>query len=397
MATLSHLITPVARELFLDEIWPDQPFAVHGPLERLPAPFTAPILKDFSALSARYRGRVLFGRGKSGPKSLMADHLPAASLFEMGLSLYLPDIEPYLPGATDFLRGLEADLGLAPGDARITAWASPSDDGIACHFDAEDVFSIQIAGTKRFHVAEIPALVNPVGFQYGPGIMPVDDMFAQMRHGFPDPETAVFTEVVMQPGSVLFVPRGHWHRTEAAAHSLSLTVVISPMTRADAVLRAMRGILLQNPAWRRPSYGAGETRGEGDVDALLAGLVDAVRQIDASDLRPGPSGKEPWFQRLPAARLQADALPERLAVVVRFVTAMGVLGEPLVLDDVAWPSGAAGFVRWLGERASAFGMADMARAAPEMTAQDRQFVLGTLIRAGAVVEVSYKPIPGDNG
>ena len=396
METISYLIAPVTREIFLNEIWPDQPFAVHGPLERLPAPFTAPILQDFAALSAQYRGRILFGSSKSGPKSLMADHLPAAGLFEMGLSLYLPDIEPYLPGATDFLRGLEADLGLANGDARITAWASPADDGIACHFDAEDVFSIQIAGTKRFHVGETAALVNPVGYQYGPGIMPATDMFAQMRHGFPDPETAVFSETIMQPGSVLFVPRGHWHRTEAAAHSLSLTVVISPMTRADAMLRTMRGILLQNPAWRRPTYGANTTRGHGDLNALVAGLVDVVRQIEVSDLQPRPSGTEQWFQRVPSARLHAEELPEHLTVQVRFVTRMGGRGDPVRLNDIAWPLGAAAMVRWLGERDAAFAMPDMARATPDMTEDDRLLVLGALIRAGAVVPVSYKPVPQDN-
>ena len=54
MTTISHLIAPVSRETFVGEIWPDQPFAVHGPLERLPAPFTDPLLQDFKALSARY-------------------------------------------------------------------------------------------------------------------------------------------------------------------------------------------------------------------------------------------------------------------------------------------------------------------------------------------------------
>jgi ribosomal protein L16 Arg81 hydroxylase len=139
-----------------------------------------------------------------------------AHLYEMGLSVYLPDIAPSVPGAEELLRQLESELGLAEGCARMTVWASPKGDGAPTHFDGEDVFSIQLAGSKRFEVAPMTDYAYPVGAQYGPGAAPYDEMYAQVREGFPDANGVAFEAVDMQPGSVLFVPRGTCKRTEAA-------------------------------------------------------------------------------------------------------------------------------------------------------------------------------------
>ena len=129
-ALLKAFISPITIEDFRKQFWPDEVFVIHGPLERLPAPFTNPELLDFKELFSRYSGRILFSKGSRSLRSVLVQNVDPLQLYKMGLSLYLPDIEPIVSGASMFLRELERSLGLNEGDARITAWASPTADGI---------------------------------------------------------------------------------------------------------------------------------------------------------------------------------------------------------------------------------------------------------------------------
>lgn len=275
---LAALVQPVGIEEFLAEHWPETPLAVHGPKERLPAPLNAPCFDTPGAFLGQYRGRVLFGRGAIGPRAVVSSDADPATLYGMGLTLYLPDVEPLIPEAAALARALESDLGIPSGCARLTVWASPETDGAACHFDAEDVFSIQLAGRKRFSIVEEPALRHAVGSQYGPGIPPPADLVRQVGDRLPTPDGACFVDVDMAPGSVLYLPRGHWHRTSADSDSLSVTIAIGTPTVLDVVLARLRDALVADERWRRP---LGGLRGvaESHADALCGELPDVVARL----------------------------------------------------------------------------------------------------------------------
>lgn len=57
----------------------------------------------------------------------------------------------------------------------MSAFASPQQDGLGCHYDAQDVISIQLLGTKRFHYAPVQEIAMPYGTQYIPGGKPYDE------------------------------------------------------------------------------------------------------------------------------------------------------------------------------------------------------------------------------
>jgi hypothetical protein len=380
---LADLVSPVDLESFWRDFWPGQPFVTHGPLARLPSVFADPRFADLPTLSSHYRGRVLFGRGRAGPRSILVHDVEAAPLYDMGLSLYLPDIEAMAPECADFLRSLERELGLGEGQARITAWASPAADGIACHFDAEDVFSVQLAGTKRFQVAETPALVHPVGAQYGPGIPPSPDLYPQAAGGFPDPDDVPFTEVVMQPGSVLFLPRGFWHRTEADANSLSISIILSSPPVLDVLLGRLRDLLLQDPAWRMPVHAArlpSENAGsaEGYGAARLAELAGIIASITPADLLGGAEepaasiGRDTLFQRIPGAP---------------------PAGSP---DRATYPDGAGdrAFVDWALEGRAAFSLSEASQRFAELGGMRLEALLERLIAEGVLRRLPYRRMPG---
>ena len=149
VSVLGALFAPESPQRFLQDFWPERVFHAHGPLSRLPAPFTAPELSSFAALAASYRGQLGFGRGAKSPRMISMAEANPAHLYELGLSVYLPDLAQYVPGTEPFLRALERELGLDEFSCHMTVWASPEADGAAMHFDGEDVISVQLAGTKE--------------------------------------------------------------------------------------------------------------------------------------------------------------------------------------------------------------------------------------------------------
>jgi len=257
---LELFIAPLTTEQFFAEYWPERVYASHGDLDRLPGMFRSPVLRDIETLSGHYHGRVLFTRGRQSPFMVPAENGCPKTLFNMGLTVYLDNIQPCLPKSPVVLRALERNLGIPPETARIGAFASPPGDGAACHYDTEDVISIQLTGSKAFHVAPVEEVRYPVGMQYSPGSAPDTDLYPQVAGRFPDWKHAKFECIEMRPGSVLFMPRGTWHRTEADEPSLSITIAMRPPSAAEVILENVRWLLLQDASWRKPLYGAyGET------------------------------------------------------------------------------------------------------------------------------------------
>jgi ribosomal protein L16 Arg81 hydroxylase len=59
----------------------------------------------------------------------------------------------------------------------------------------------------------------------------------------------------MQPGSVLLMPRGTWHYTEAKQDSMAMSIILSLATQIEFSLSVLKSTLLQSSEWRSPVYG----------------------------------------------------------------------------------------------------------------------------------------------
>ena len=318
-------------------------------------------------------------------------------LYALGLSVYLPDIEPCVDGASAFLRQLEAELGIAEGAARITVWASPQADGAAVHFDGEDVFSIQLAGTKRFEVAPMTEYANPVGSQFAPGARPHDDMYPQAERGFPDVSSVEFQAYDMQPGSVLFIPRGTWHRTSALSDSFAISIGINPPTVADAFLGQLRHVLLQDPAWRQPLYGVrgDRTRVDEALGQILGTAARAVQAVSARDLVPVSDVERlrniergTRFQRDAGARMVYGQGAEARMLQIRVTSLEGeqVTSKVFVPDEYAKP------MQWLAESKAAFTAGELHDRFPTISFEQHRKILELLTRARYLRVLWFPPM-----
>ena len=309
-----------------------------------------------------------------------------------GVSLYLPDLVDCLPGLAPLLRKLEQELGAPPGTARIGAFAAARGNGLTCHMDAEEVFSIQLVGEKRFHIATAPDIESPWGIQFNPGEPCDDDLYPQVGGGFPDPARASFETVEMRPGSVLFMPRGTWHRTEAGSDSLSVSIIVRMPTAFDCALAALRLRMLQDPRWRRPMYGAWgsgagfeaasahwrEMMAEGGALTEGLALEEALLALLSESERLARAGVHSRYQRRQEARLDLRAMAG--GALAASVFRRDRYGNEIRSLQLEIPPPMAGPFQWLAQRDAAFRAQEPIALFPALPADQHLRILDALVR-----------------
>jgi len=238
-------------------------------------------------------GRVLRPRDYTGPGGAGAevgdqalDERVLAGLAD-GATLVLQGVHRVWPPVGEFARNLAADLGHPTGaNAYLTP---PGDQGFRTHYDTHDVFVLQIAGTKRWRVHR-PTVEDPLPSQPGR----TEEITATT-------DQQPVLDVVLEPGDVLYLPRGWPHAAQARRDlTLHLTVGVFPITRY-ALVEALLSVAADDPALRGSlPLGMDFT----DPAALAAPLAETT-----SHLRD-------WLAEVPPARV-ADQLRAKLWRQVR--------------------------------------------------------------------------------
>jgi JmjC domain len=403
---LQVLLGAEVLDEFFDDYWPDRVFVAHGDKERLPEALLDKELNEFDALSRRYKGIVsFFGDARSG-HMVPVEGIEAAAPYRCGLSVYLTDVSPYFPEIERLIRKLELELGVNEGCARAGVFAAPNSCGISCHYDAVDVFSIQLHGTKKFDLAPVTELRYPWGSQHISGNRPTDDLYPQATEGFPEWENAEFQTVEMRPGSVLYMPRGHWHRTEAAGDSISVSIGMQPPSAAECVLEQLRLLLLQDPAWRKPLYGAwgaGAMRGVAIERAadLMARLPEIASTLD------------PEFVAIPKmSEKRRISLIDVHSRVQRTPHTSLILGDPShvateedsllasvetndrstrqITSEIEVPARCAPALRWIDEQRGSFRVSELTGKFPELT-EDQHLQVIQMLAGTGLLKVYWFP------
>jgi lysine-specific demethylase/histidyl-hydroxylase NO66 len=185
------------------------------------------------------------------PFSGTADVGRVLAEFEAGATLVLQGLHFWWPPLGEFCRILERDLG---HPAQANAYFTPREaQGLPVHHDTHDVFSLQVAGEKRWLVYE-PAVE-----------LPLKDQRYDPTMGAPGEPVH---DVHLRPGDTLYLPRGWLHAaTTSASDSLHITVGVNVHTWLDAIKAALRECE-DDVAFRRSPDGNAKDL----VDLLLARL-----------------------------------------------------------------------------------------------------------------------------
>ena len=221
--SLASLLEPLSVKTFLDEIWgkDHRHFTSARSFDALlPGPSTVDgLLELFRHEPAALR--LVRGKDKKGPDSYrLADGtLDVASVridFADGYTIVVDGVEQYVRTIGTLARSLEVELNFP---TQVNTYITPPQStGHVPHYDDHDVLILQIQGSKTWHLY--------VGADLPPREIQRDQDKAVVLERLPTP-----TDVHLEAGDVLYVPRGRVHAAETHSEpSIHLTVGIHAPT-----------------------------------------------------------------------------------------------------------------------------------------------------------------------
>lgn len=137
-------------------------------------------------------------------------------LFAGGLGVVVRRAERHDPALRDMADAIARHV---PGEPHVQLFVTPGGThGFGWHYDAEEVFIAQTAGTKTYYFRANTIDPDPV-----PGAQPD---FGRIRD-----EKTPRMSCTLVPGDWLYLPRGWWHVARAIEDSLSISIGITPGAR----------------------------------------------------------------------------------------------------------------------------------------------------------------------
>jgi len=223
--SLAWILDPLSVETFLDKIWAKDHYHVN---RSSPDYFVAliPGQSKVDQLLQMFRDepsavRLVKGKDKRGSDRyrLVDGTLDLAAIrkdFGEGYTIVLDGVEQYVRPVGTLARSLEVELHFP---IQVNTYVTPPGQiGLAPHYDDHDVLILHIEGSKAWHLY--------VGADMPPREIQRDKDKAVDVDGLPPP-----TDVRLEAGDVLYVPRGRIHAAATAAdQSIHLTVGIHAPT-----------------------------------------------------------------------------------------------------------------------------------------------------------------------
>lgn len=398
--SLATLIDPVPAATFFQDYWTQKALWVSASdCDRFRHLFgwqTVNYLLNFHNL--RYPEDVRLARDGETLTPSAADGW--LSHLQNGATLILNAVHERIPSLSTLAARLQYELG---HPVQVNAYCTPPEQqGFNCHYDTHDVAVLQLDGEKEWWVFSETTL------------FPTAD--TRQPHELP-PDEAPYLKVVLKPGDLLYVPRGHWHYAVSCDRpawenvpgrpSLHLTVGFSGRTGLDW-LAWMQRQLRESPQWRQtlptlhPEDPQALSQHLAELAAALAeyaGDADCWRgyrdawNADERAVMPEAiaapwslpqqlgndlfeAGLETQFRRSPFQHLAIATLPD------------GSLQVKIGSTQLVWQTGEHDLLRWLFDR-DAFSLLELAEVAPDLDWEAVVAPLLTrLVREGVLFVVS---------
>jgi len=287
---IEALIHPHSAEELHEHLRDDEPFVVHDVHASVEELRSLPLLQSLETLLAAWPDpvEVFHPEVADEASSVMVDCGEAQTQFASGMTLLFNEVQRHAPRLVPWLEAIREDLGLsALTEERCLVYATPAGTGTATHFDQNANFVLQLRGTKRWLLAPNHNVSQPMTrHRLGQPLDPELESYSRLPMPSAMPDDHV--EIVLEPGSVLFVPRGSWHATHASTDALSLNFTFSAPTWLDLFTAALRGRLAQSEQWRESAAPLEAAT----FEALLRELAEDAAHWTASDILAVTEGQQ---------------------------------------------------------------------------------------------------------
>jgi ribosomal protein L16 Arg81 hydroxylase len=236
---LERLLPPDRRATFVRENYLKLPYAEPGGCKGLTHLGAWEVIEH---ILARPDVDALLGRaGQRYDGAWPADVRQLRALLAEGYTLGIRHAERHHAGLAELAEGFRRDF-LAPINVHL--YCTPAEHpGFGWHYDAEEVFILQTQGGKEWWLRK--NTVNPWPL--------VETIPADMRY---EREIMPALRCTLLAGDWLYIPAGYWHRTQAGAESISLSVGVLAASALD-VYDFLRRELLASLRWRQRLPAAG--------------------------------------------------------------------------------------------------------------------------------------------
>lgn len=234
MDPLQEITSPLPVEVFLASIWGREFHHFKGPADRFSRLFNWPDVNDILATRSLSESQiqVLWGEQQVNDSVYLTSSSARGyrwmtvrperinTLLANGATLRLRQVDQLHRGVGELAAGLERELR---DRVRVNVYANcgPAERSTV-HRDDHDVIVLQVDGAKHWRI-------------YGSAVprpLPGDGEHAGRPTA--DPPGEPVAELHLQPGDVLYLPRGIWHSAEAVeGPSLHLTAGIWRATGVD--------------------------------------------------------------------------------------------------------------------------------------------------------------------
>jgi hypothetical protein len=199
-----------------------------------------------------------------------------------GESIYIFGLDRTVKPLRDLCDGLASDLAINPQDVMVQAWAAGGATSVGMHFDLDHNFNLQVMGRKQWRMAPNDLVSNPISSHHAAtGGTFVSDEGRKLPSQMPEDAQTWLVD----PGQVVYVPRGAWHATSTTEATLAIAFVIQSPTWADLLARTLKDRLHADPRWRERVMGARQLSHHAQLKATAREVIGASRDILA-DVAP---------------------------------------------------------------------------------------------------------------
>lgn len=193
-------------------------------------------------------------------KFQQVDKLKLSHFLNEGYTIRISNLGKYHKIIDEWSTSLESVFGC---QIHINAYLNSKNfDGLAAHYDPHHIFAIQLAGAKQWQLGEI--VINNPSHDFMPAI---------------EGEIDVPHSIVLEPGDVLYLPPGLWHKASTIGQSLHITVGLHPPRWIDCINTFTRAIAERHPIFRADlPFEAGQSGCEYRLDRKdLANLLSFMK------------------------------------------------------------------------------------------------------------------------
>src|SRR5882672_2655056 len=151
---LRELLKPMLPAVFLERHWASRHAVVHGRPGRLPSIFGAPELESLEAVLACPHAYVkAWLGGERGELIEVPLHDEQALALHRGRQATIVVDAVEVPAVSALMHRMKDDLETPQPKIGCNVFVSPAGAGTRMHFDEQDVFLVQLHGSKRWRVA----------------------------------------------------------------------------------------------------------------------------------------------------------------------------------------------------------------------------------------------------